>query len=90
MLSPEEFKPIAESLHEAFNRAELEVIGHVHHWDRISQKYFRQWLWENYGISVGIEKKAIPGDNAAIERHVWELFGWSDNEKLVMFKLTYG
>jgi hypothetical protein len=90
MLESAVFKPIAQSLYDALDRAELEVIGPTHHWDTHSQKTFRTWLWAEYGIAVGVNKTAIPGDNAAIERHVWELFGWRDDEQLLMFKLTYG
>lgn len=90
MLSSDEFDPIAQSLYDALERAELEVIGPTHYWDTHSHKPFRAWLWTNYGIALGAEKITIPGDNAAIERRVWSIFGWTDDERLIMFKLTYG
>lgn len=93
MLSSAEFQQVATSLFQAFHNAERHYAA-THEQDHRTGVRFRKWLHDEYGLALDPERKMITSESndnmSIVTTWVWQLAGWVDDERLIMFKLTYG
>lgn len=75
-------------LAEKYARSGFNINGE----DPYSHKFFRDWLRGFWGIEVGEprEEAVLESDGWREVTHYWPVESIRDEERLVMFKLTYG
>jgi hypothetical protein len=93
MLDSTEFQQVAVSLVQAFSNAERHFVA-THDQDHRTGVRFRKWIHDEYGLALDPARKTITSvssdDISLVTTWVWQLTGWVDDERLIMFKLTYG